>query len=268
MVQKKKSTGQGTGNNDQLRLNKAIAQAGICSRRKADGLIAEGRVMVNNTRVTSPGTKIDPGKDILSVDGAPIPLGRKSAHTYIVLNKPIRTVTTAKDPQGRRTVMDLLPKRMRDRRVFPVGRLDFYSEGLLLLTTDGELTQRMTHPGYNHPKTYEVDVLGTVTQEKLAVIRAGMRLQEGTRLRPVGVEILSRSGKKTRLSMELRQGINRQIRRMCGDLDLKILKLRRVRQGPIGLDGLSPGSFRELSDKEIDRLKQSVQQKRDTPPNG
>ena len=248
-----------------IRINKAIAQAGVCSRRKADELIALGRVEVNGTTITSPGVKVDPGKDTISVDGAPITKSRQNSPIYLLLNKPVRTVTTARDPQGRKTVLDLLPKRYSEQRVFPVGRLDFYSEGLLLLTTDGDLTQKMTHPGYNHPKTYEVDVLGTITQDMLTRMRKGMRLAEGERLRPVDVKIISRKGKKSTLSMVLRQGINRQIRRMCRDLDLKVLKLKRTGQGPLQLGDLEPGGCRELTRDEVRDLKKSVQQKKDTP---
>lgn len=249
-----------------IRINKAIAQAGVCSRRKADDLIAEGRIEVNGSPVTSPGMKVDPCKDEIKIDGKPVfTPSNTPSHLYILLNKPIKTVTTASDPQGRRTVLDLLPKQFRDRRVFPVGRLDFYSEGLLLLTTDGDLTQKMTHPGYNHPKIYEVVVLGDVAEELLKRMRRGMTLTEGDRLRPVDVRILRTSGKQTTLSMVLRQGINRQIRRMCRDLDLKVLKLKRTAQGPLVLGDLASGRFRELTREEVVRLKKSVQQKKDSP---
>jgi 23S rRNA pseudouridine2605 synthase len=249
-----------------VRINKIIAQAGVCSRRKADDLIAEGRIEVNGCPVTSPGLKIDPLKDEVKVDGNPLSIPSETAsHLYILLNKPIRTVTTINDPQGRKTVIDLLPRRFRDRRVFPVGRLDFYSQGLLLLTTDGDLTQKMTHPGYNHPKTYEVVVMGTVSEEMLARMRRGMTLAEGEHLRPVDVNILRSRGKQTTLSMVLRQGINRQIRRMCRDLNLKVLTLKRTSQGPLLLGDLASGAFRELTLEEVRRLKKSVQQKKNTP---
>jgi 23S rRNA pseudouridine2605 synthase len=248
-----------------IRINKVIAQAGVCSRRRADDFIVEGRIEVNGSLVTSPGLKIDPLRDEVKVDGTVISVSTTTSHLYILLNKPIKTMTTVRDPQGRKTVIDLLPKRFRDQRVFPVGRLDFYSEGLLLLTTDGDLTQKMTHPGYNHPKTYEVAVEGDVSEEMLARMRQGMTLAEGEHLRPVEVNIARSNGRQTILSMVLRQGINRQIRRMCRDLHLKILKLKRTSQGPLFLGNLPSGNFRELTHQEVSRLKKSVQHKK-TPP--
>ncbi len=248
-----------------LRINKALAQAGICSRRKADDLIAQGKVAVNGTTITSPGIKIDPVKDTISVDGSPIPRHHNPSQTYLLLNKPVGIITTAHDPQGRTTVLDILPEQYRKKRVFPVGRLDIASQGLLLLTTDGPLTQRMTHPGYNHPKTYEVIVLGRITKDMLKQMAQGMTLAEGQHLRPVEATIIRKQGNKTTLSMILRQGINRQIRRMCRDLGLKVVKLKRIQQGPLHLGNLKPGAFRELTANEINELKKSAQQKKDTP---
>ncbi|GAU09205.1 pseudouridine synthase [Desulfoplanes formicivorans] len=249
-----------------VRINKAIAQAGVCSRRKADELLAQGRVKVNGRTITSPGLQVDPSRDTICVDGKPVsPAGQTSRPVYLLLHKPIRTVTTLRDPAGRPTVIDLLPPFFRKKRVFPVGRLDYYSEGLLLLTTDGDLTQKMTHPSYNHPKTYEVEILGMPTRGMLHVMRQGMTLAEGERLRPVDVTILGTRGNRTTLSMVLRQGVNRQIRRMCRDLGFKVLKLKRTSQGPLHLGDLKPGAFRELTPEEVRQLKKSVQQKRDTP---
>lgn len=249
----------------QVRINKAIAQAGVCSRRKADELIAQGRVEVNGTTITSPGLKVDPARDTIRVNGTLITRSSETSPVYLLLHKPIRTVTTLRDPGGRRTVIDLLPPGFRKKRVFPVGRLDYYSQGLLLLTNDGDLTQKMTHPGYNHPKTYEVEVQGTLTRTMLQTMRQGMTLAEGERLRPVDVSIVRTRGNRTILSMVLRQGVNRQIRRMCRDLGLKVLKLKRTSQGPLSLGDLKPGACRELTRDEVRRLKQSLQQKRDTP---
>ncbi|PIE68810.1 MAG: pseudouridine synthase [Deltaproteobacteria bacterium] len=245
-----------------IRINKAIAQAGYCSRRKADELVSQGRVTVNGKVVTLPGLRIAPSKDVITVDGSRLPRPGSHSATYLLLYKPRGTVTTAHDPQGRKTVLDLLPKQYREQRVFPVGRLDIASEGLLVLTTDGALTQKMTHPGYNHPKTYEVIVLGVVTQAMLGQMRQGMTLAEGERLRPVEVTILRTTRTQTILTMILRQGINRQIRRMCRDLGLKVLRLKRTRQGPLCLGDLKPGAFRELTRDEVGRLKKSLQRKK------
>ncbi len=242
-----------------IRINKAIAQAGICSRRHADDLIAAGKVRVNNAPVTSAGMKVDPHKDSIEVNGKPLPRTAHTADLYLMLNKPVRTVTTASDPEGRTTVLDLLPRATVNRRVFPVGRLDYLSEGLLLLTTDGNLTQKMTHPGFNHPKTYEVRVAGDVTRDKLATMTRGMTLAEGEKLRPVQVTIMRSDERTALLRMVLRQGVNRQIRRMCRDLDLKILKLKRVQQGPLTLGRLPLGKCRELTTEEVLQLKKSVQ---------
>ena len=242
-----------------VRINKAIAQAGICSRRHADELIASGKVLVNNLPVTSAGMKVDPLQDIIEVNGKKLPRDEQQPHIYLLLNKPVRTVTTLNDPQGRKTVLDLFPQAIKNRRIFPIGRLDYCSEGLLLLTTDGDLTQRMTHPSFNHPKEYEVHVTGTVTADTLKTMSEGMTLAEGDRLRPVQVDIRDTMGKTTVLHMILRQGVNRQIRRMCRDLDLKVLKLKRISQGPITLGTLTSGRFRELTVEEITRLKKSTQ---------
>ncbi len=251
-----------------VRINKAIAQAGICSRRKADDLIIQGKVEVNGATITSPGIKIDPVTDTISVDGSPIPTHENPSQTYLLLNKPVGIITTAHDPQGRTTVLDLLPEQYRKKRVFPVGRLDIASQGLLLLTTDGPLTQRMTHPGYNHPKTYEVVVLGNVTQDTLGCMSQGMTLAEGQRLRPVEVKVIRKQGNKTTLSMILRQGVNRQIRRMCRDLGLKVVTLKRIQQGPLHLGKLKPGTFRELTPNEIKQLTTSLNQPPDCPNPG
>jgi 23S rRNA pseudouridine2605 synthase len=245
-----------------VRLNKAIAMSGLCSRRKAEEHIRNGRVTVNDRTVEELGTMVDPAKDRIAVGGILLRFSFKNGreeHVYLVLNKPVRTVTTARDPQGRTTVLDLLPASVRHKRIFPVGRLDFFSEGVLLLTSDGALTQRMTHPRYEHPKVYEVLVRGHVSREALATMREGMTLAEGERLAPVQVRILKAPGNdRTLLELTLRQGINRQIRRMCRDLGLTIISLKRVAQGPVRLKGLRPGRVRSLTPEEIRELRSSV----------
>jgi 23S rRNA pseudouridine2605 synthase len=170
----------------------------------------------------------------------------------------VHAVTTVNDPQGRKTVLDLLPEELRARRLFPVGRLDYMSEGLLLLTNDGEVTLRLTHPSYEHAKKYEVLVRERVTEKALATMRQGMRLKEGERLAPVEVEAAPESSGATLLRLTLRQGVNRQIRRMCRDLGLTILRLRRVELGPLRLGSLAPGKWRALTESEIQNLKSSL----------
>ncbi len=241
-----------------LRLNKALALAGVCSRRKADELIFAGKVRINGDIVEEPGRQIDILTDKVEFQGKSLTFDSQEDHLYLMLHKPIRTVSTVFDPQGRSTVMEFIPEEYRTRRVVPVGRLDFFSEGLLLFTTDGDLHQRLTHPKHHLPKLYEVKVRGEVTNAKLAIIRNGMKLAEGERLAPVPVSIMRRDKSCVWLSMRLIQGINRQIRRMCRDLDLTILRLQRVSLGPIKLAELPAGECRKLREEEVSALKKAV----------
>ncbi len=229
-----------------LRLNRFLAAAGVCSRRKADALIFAGRVAINGTVCLEPGRRVLP-TDKVHVDGQAI--RRPEEHLVIMLHKPVGVMTTAHDPQGRPTVFDLLPPALRSRRLFPVGRLDFMSEGLLLLTTDGDLALRLTHPRFEHPKYYEVLIRGHVPEVALASMRCGMRLPEGEQLRPVEVTA-QRQGTNTTLLLTLRQGVNRQIRRMCQELGLVILRLRRVGVGAVRLGDLPVGACRPLTEAE------------------
>lgn len=238
-----------------IRLNKTIAQAGYCSRRKADELIFSGRVRVNGQVEQNPARHVLPDDAVL-VDGRALSAAQKFC--YLILHKPVQTVCTVRDPEGRSTVMDYLPPALRNLRLYPVGRLDYFSEGLLLLTNDGELAQRLTHPRHHQPKLYEVLVRGSVDVAALEVMRHGMRLAEGEALLPVEVEKKETQGGDSLLRMVLRQGVNRQIRRMCRDLGLTVLRLRRVGQGPLTLGDLKPGTARELTDTEVAALKKSV----------
>ncbi|MGE4298546.1 MAG: pseudouridine synthase [Desulfovibrionaceae bacterium] len=243
-----------------IRLNKALAAAGVCSRRRADELIMAGAVRVNGAVVDTPGVKVVPGQDAIEVEGRAVELAPPASrkHEYILLHKPIRTVTTMSDPQGRPTVLDLLPQALRDARVTPVGRLDFYSEGLLLLTTDGDLLHRLTHPSHHLSKIYLVRARGLVSDEVLDIMRSGMTLAEGDRLAPVDVRVVRRFDDGAMLEMTLVQGVNRQIRRMCRDLDLTILTLRRMRHGPIDLRGMACGAWRRLTPDEVAALYKAV----------
>ena len=244
--------------NNAVRLNKFLAEAGIASRRGADDLIKAGRVSVNGAVQREPGTRVDPGQDKVTFDGAPVASHQETAPVYVMLNKPVHVVTTVRDPQGRRTVLDLLPEDLRVLRLFPVGRLDYMSEGLLLLTNDGELTLRLTHPRHEHPKVYEVLVREAVPDKALAEMRRGMRLKEGERLAPVEVRAMTQRNGTTLLRMTLRQGVNRQIRRMCRDLGLTILRLVREELGPLKLDGLASGTWRRLDEGEIRNLESTL----------
>ena len=172
-----------------VRINKALADAGVCSRRRADELIAAGRVSVNGEPVASPGLQVTPGTDKLEVDGKPVqPIAQ--APCYLLLNKPVRVVSTAYDPEGRTTVLDLVPAKWKARRLYPAGRLDFFSEGLVLLTDDGDLTNRVVHPRHHMPRVYHVLIRGGVSDRALEVMRKGMTLAEGEKLAPVEIRVL------------------------------------------------------------------------------
>jgi len=247
------------GSAGRLRLNKALAQAGVCSRRAADELILAGRIAVNGEIVATPGVSVDPAVDVVSLDGRPIASPAHTGRTVLLLHKPAMVVTTSKDPQKRQTVLDLLPDKANAARLFPVGRLDYFSEGLLLLTDDGELAYRLTHPKWHLPKTYRVLVRGELTPDKLALMRHGMTLAEGDTIAPVGLtHDTPRPDGNTWLTMVLIQGLNRQIRRMCRDLELTVLRIIRVSQGPIELGDLPKGASRELAPREIAALRAAV----------
>lgn len=241
-----------------IRLNKYIAQCGIASRRKADDLVFSGLVKVNGETADSPGIKVDPTKDTVEVNGQILSLPDEGKDTTILLHKTVETVTTAYDPQGRKTVMDFLPKDIRDLRPFPVGRLDFFSEGLLLLTTDGELCHRLTHPKWHLPKVYRVTIRGNAPDKAVKIMQRGMTLKEGDKLAPIKVELKKPVAGTQDIEMTLIQGINRQIRRMCDELGLTILRLKRIKQGPVELGDLKRGLWRELTAKELLALKKAV----------
>ncbi len=241
-----------------VRLNKALADAGVCSRRKADELIRVGAVRVNGLVADSLGLRIDPVKDSIALHGKTLPLRAKDGADgpcrYVMLHKPVQVVSTVSDPQGRPTVLELLPESMKkNARLYPVGRLDYFSEGLLLLTDDGELTNRLTHPRHHLPKVYEVRLRERPEPQMLQAMRQGMTLREGERLAPVEARMQGAC-----LLLTLRQGVNRQIRRMCRDLGLTILSLRRLSIGPLQLGDLPKGTCRFLLPEELDALKQSV----------
>lgn len=238
---------------ESIRLNKFLAQCGLASRRGADDLITQGRVTVNGAK-GEPGMRVT-ADDAVELDGTPV--RQRSRDVTLILHKPVEVVTTLFDPQGRKTVMDLLPDDLRKLRPSPVGRLDFYSEGLLLMTTDGDLCNRLTHPRHHQEKMYEAWVRGKVADNSLSIMRQGMRLKEGEQLAPVGVEAAPQAG-NTLLTLTLSQGVNRQIRRMCRDLGLTVLKLRRVRQGRMELKNLQPGQFRLIEGAELAGLRKSV----------
>ena len=226
-----------------VRLQKYFSDCGVLSRRAAESEIEAGRVRVNGT-LAQLGDKIDPEQDCVEYNGKRV-LPRADKHyRYILLNKPRGYVCTAKDEKGRRTVLDLL--HGVHTRVYPVGRLDMNSEGLLLLTDDGELTNQLTHPRHEIPKIYRVTVTPIPTKEQLQALTAPMEL-DGYRLLPVGVRQIAPS----LLEMELYEGRNRQIRRMCEAVGLKVTALQRIAIGRLLLGDLPVGTWRNLTEKEI-----------------
>ncbi len=231
-----------------MRLNAAIAQTGLCSRRKADELIAAGKVKVNGEVCTEFGRSIDVEADSLEIDGKSLPFKK---HTYIAMNKPVGVVTTMSDEQGRETVLDLLPENLRHLR--PVGRLDMYSEGLLLLTNDGELALKLTHPRHHWPKLYQVKVRGAFTAKDVSMLTKGVMLDDGRTL-PAKVEIVERNKTYTEVQITLVEGRNRQIRRMFAYLGYPVVRLVRLAIGGLQLGHIAPGSWRRLTSQEVSDL--------------
>jgi pseudouridine synthase len=234
------------------RLQKILAHAGIASRRKAEELLQEGRVSVNGKTVSELGSKADPDRDHIKVDGQLIRL--PSRHVYIALNKPREVVTTVSDPQGRRTVMHLL-KPVKER-VYPVGRLDYNSEGLLLLTNDGDLAARIMAPRTHLEKTYVVKANGYLTQEQLEQFSSGVALH-GRRTAPARIKIIKQSDNPW-YEVRLIEGRQNQIRLMFKHFGRLVEKLKRIRVGPIALTDLPPGAWRYLSAPEVVRLKRAA----------
>lgn len=230
------------------RLQKLLSAAGVCSRRAAEGYITAGRVTVNGCPA-SLGQRADPERDDIRLDGRPIAPGAELV--YLMLNKPRGYVTTLSDERGRKTAADLV--RGCGARVYPVGRLDLDSEGLLLMTNDGALTQRLTHPSHQVSKTYHVSVHGTVAgaAERLLALRE----LEGEPIAPAQVELLADDGDRALLSVTIHQGKNRQVRRMCAACGLTVRRLRRVREDGLELGDLPPGKWRYLTEQEIQALK-------------
>jgi len=235
------------------RLQKIIAAAGIASRRKAEELITSGRVQVNGQTVTELGTKADPEKDHIRVNGKLLHGAQR--HVYLLLNKPKGFVTTVSDPEKRPTVMSLV--RGVGSRVYPVGRLDYASEGLLLMTNDGTLAHRLMKAASHVPKTYVVKVSGKPTEEAIAKLRGGLSIatDDGKRVRtsPAKIRIVKDAANPW-YEITLIEGRNRQIRRMFEEVGHHVEKIKRVKYGPLALD-VPPGKFRPLTKQEVDRLR-------------
>ena len=235
------------------RLQKYLAGAGIASRRKCEELILQGQVRVNNSVVTKLGTKVDPQKDILEVNGKLIKYKRGKQYSYILLNKPKGYLTSLSDPFGRPIVLDLL-KDIKER-VYPVGRLDFNSEGLLILTNDGELTHALTHPAKEVEKVYIVKVKGIPSSEKLKILSKGVALENNYKISPCNIYLLKITKGNAILKIKIREGKKRQIRKMGEYIGHFVLELRRTQLGPISLKGVKPGEYRYLNKEEVKSLK-------------
>lgn len=236
------------------RLQKILARSGVASRRKAEELIAEGRVLVNG-KAASIGMKADAGTDYIKVNGKLI--SKPEPKVYIVLNKPSGVLTTFEDEEERPTVKDFL-KRVK-LRVFPVGRLDYNTEGMLLFTNDGEFSHRLTHPSYKVQKTYIVKVKGAVEESKLVKLRKGIMLEDGmTAPAKIRRVTSARAGKNTWLEIIIHEGRNRQIRRMFERIRTPVIKLKRVGIGGVRLKDLPEREWRYLEAEEIEKLKYAV----------
>lgn len=238
------------------RLQKVLAAAGLGSRRQCEELITTGRVEVNRRLVTELGVRVDLQRDDIRVDGEPLP---KPQLAYFAVNKPIGVLSTSRDPSGRPRVIDMVPES--HLRLFAVGRLDMHSDGLILLTNDGELANQLTHPRFGIAKTYRVLVAGEPTREQLATLRRGVHLAEGL-ARVERVEIKSRRGKSTMLEMVLREGRNREIRRILARCGHKVLKLTRTAVGPVHLGQMPVGASRRLTHDEVRALRRAVKERR------
>ena len=259
---------QGHGYGDKRRgprLQKVLADAGVASRRACESLIESGMVTVNGEVVDTLPAWVDPEADRIVAEGRVV--GKSRRNIYVMLFKPRGTVSTNSDPEGRCRAIDLVQHPSRPR-LYPVGRLDVESSGLLLLTNDGELANRLTHPRYGVHKGYQVTVGGRLSDEDVERLEEGIFLSDkrsggASRTKKSKLDIIKRDRDRTLLYMELREGRNRQIRRMMAQFGFPVKKLRRVRMGPLALKGLAPGEWRELASAELSSLRRAAYRIRD-----
>ncbi|MGG0936070.1 pseudouridine synthase [Brevibacillus centrosporus] len=240
------------------RLQKVLAHAGVASRRHCEELIVQGHVQVNGKVVRELGTRVDPQADHILVHGRPI---QTEQHVYLMLHKPTGVITSVSDPRGRRVVTDLL-KEIKER-VYPVGRLDYDTSGLLLLTNDGELANRLAHPSYEIDKVYRAWVKGVPSPDKVKRLATGISLEDGM-TSPGEARLLETAPARDKALVELtiHEGRNRQVRRMCDAIGHPVLTLERIRLGFLTLEGLSAGQYRHLTSSEVEKLKQGLVQNR------
>ena len=241
-------------NNNEVRLQKFMAEQGVASRRKSEDLIRAGKVKVNG-HIAEIGMKINPRKDLVTVGKLKLTNVKNRKMVYIMLNKPRGYVTTVSDELGRKTVMDLLPDF--GCRIYPVGRLDKDSEGLLLLTNDGSFTNCMTHPSHEYAKVYRVTVRPAVNDEILFNLRNGIEI-DGRKTAPCEVTVLTEEENRVVLEFILHEGRNRQIRKMCESQGLEVARLKRISIGPIKLGMLKQGDYKELSEQDVKKLLRSA----------
>jgi 23S rRNA pseudouridine2605 synthase len=238
------------------RLQKVLAEAGVASRRKCEELITAGRVQVNDEVVTVLGVKVNPASDSIKVDGKPI---RQQKKVYVLFNKPKGVITSASDPEGRKTVTEFF-KDIKER-IYPIGRLDYDTEGLLLLTNDGDFAHLLTHPKHHVPRTYLATVKGTPHGTLLDKLRSGIKLDDGMTA-PAEVEYhdIDPDKKETVVRITIYEGRNRQVRRMFEAIGFPVIKLRRIQFGPIALTGVPRGKYRHLAADEIKDLRNSAEE--------
>lgn len=239
---------------NKIRLQKFLAENGVASRRKSEELIERGKVKVNGHPAFL-GDKVDPKRDLVTVSGERI-VPVSSGNIYIMLNKPRGYVTTMSDEMGRKCVAELIEDI--EERLFPVGRLDRDSEGLLLFTNDGEFANMMTHPSMHISKTYRVTVKPAATEEQLVELSSGVVI-DGKKTLPASIQVLSGDSSRSVLQITIHEGRNRQIRKMCESVGLETVRLKRISIGALKLGGLSVGTYRELKKEEVAALKRSAQ---------
>ena len=239
---------------EKIRLQKYISESGFCSRRKAEQFIMQNRVKINNVNAII-GSKVNPLKDIITVDGERIIKSRKKDYKYIILNKPRGYVTTMKDEKGRKCVADLISDI--DSRVYPVGRLDVNSEGLIILTNDGGFANDLMHPSRHVSKKYRVTIRPDITDEQAAKLSSGIEI-DGRKTAPAQVYIISKQTNRVVLEIVIKEGRNRQIRKMCEALNLEVARLKRVSIGPIKLGMLKPGTYRNFSKDELRAIRTAI----------
>ena len=238
-----------------IRIQKVLGDAGILSRRKTEEYIKTGRITVNGHKA-QPGHPVDPARDIIAIDGQRVTIARRKENVYLMLNKPRGYVTTTSDELGRRCVTQLVEDA--PARVYPVGRLDRDSEGLLLMTNDGQFANLIMHPSHHVSKTYRVTVRPDINDDQLVRLSAGLDIGEGEVTQPAVVHVLEKQPGRVVLQITITEGKNRQVRRMCQAVGLEVVRLKRISEGPLKLGMLQPGQWRELKKSEVIALRNAA----------